>query len=711
MRKYLVLACLLGSTLLPAVRPRIGLALSGGGARGFAHIGVLKVIEEKQIPVDYIAGTSTGAIIGGLYAVGYSAAEIEEIFLANDWRTILNDRIPRENLHIAEKRWKPYSELNFALDDNFLPQLPQAIFPGNRLINVLFEFCYPAACIRDFADLEIPFSCTATNLRNGELKVFNSGSLHEAIRASMSIPSLFEPFPLSDSLYLDGGINANLPAGIVRDMGADIVIGSNTATSLKTENDLQSLLEVLDQTVNFQLSANVEASLALCDLVIAPELEGITNRDFDRIDEIILQGETAARQILSDLSRQESVAEKAKHYEPTPAFLSFSRIKVTGNRYLSSSKVIEYLRLKPGIYYSREAISRAFANAYSSDLFRFIYPRIDKTGDHYELTAVVSEKERKHLGFGFTYNESNEFVAGLTVELDNYLQKYSKLLFNIKLGTSSEINLDYVKNFGKHWGVYFRVFPYFSEQKLYSYNDQHEKIKSVKAREIGGTFGVGFYAQDAVNAEIYGFSYEAKTYRDVADFENTRFISSGMGFKVYHESLDDYIFPMKGSQILAKICGARENQFSDAGYKKFYSQLQIFLPFGRDISGRYQFEYGSYFQKYDIEFDPFYIGGMNSFLGLQSRERSAPIYKINTIALRFRLNRLLFLDLQYNILSLGEADVWLPEDNLFHAGGMILGIKAPIFPLRMAVSLAEDESVNYYLSIGYEFDTFSFSRR
>ncbi|MBN1948894.1 MAG: patatin-like phospholipase family protein, partial [Candidatus Cloacimonetes bacterium] len=686
MRKYLVLACLLVSTLMLSARPRIGLALSGGGARGFAHIGVLKVIEEKQIPVDYIAGTSTGAIIGGLFAIGYSAAEIEDIFLTYDWRSILDDRIPRENLHIGEKRWKPYSELNFALDDNFLPQLPQAIFAGNRLINALFEFCYPAACIRDFAELKVPFCCTATNLSSGELKVFDSGYLHEAIRASMSIPSLFEPFPLSDSFYLDGGINANLPAGIVRDMGADIVIGSNTATSLKADNDLQSLLEVLDQTMNFQLSANVEASLELCDLVISPELGEITNRDFDRIDEIILLGETAARQVLKDFSQTVS-SEVKSLYEQTPAFLSFSRIKVTGNRYLSSAKVIEYLQLKPGINYSREAVSRAFAKAYSSDLFKFIYPRIDKTGDQYELCAVVSEKERKHLGIGFTYNEDNEFVAGLTVELDNYFQKYSKLLFNIKLGTSSEINLDYVKNFGKHWGVYFRLFPYFGEQKLYSYNDQHEKIKSVKAREIGGTFGVGLYTQDAVNAEIYAYSYEAKTYRDVADFENTRFISSGLGFKVYHESLDDYMFPMKGSQVLAKICGARKNQFSDAGYKKFYSQLQILLPFGRNISCRYQFEYGSYFQKYDIEFDPFYIGGMDSFLGLQSKERSAPIYKVNTIALRFRLNRILFLDLQYNVLSLGEADVWLPEDNLFHAGGMILGIKAPVFPMRIAVSL------------------------
>ena len=199
-------------------------------------------------------------------------------------------------------------------------------------------------------------------------------------------------------------------------------------------------------------------------------------------------------------------------------------------------------------------------------------------------------------------------------------------------------------------------------------------------------------------------------YRDIAEFQDTRYYSSGIGFKIYHENLDDYIFPMKGSQILAKISRADKDFYSDVSYNKFFSKLKLLLPFSSDFSLKYQFEYGSYFDSDDIEFDPFRIGGIDSYIGLYKNEMSAPIYKINTLALRFQVWERFFSDLQYNILTLGNADVWLPETNVYQGAGIKLGYDAPWGPVRLAFAADKDLDTYFYFSLGYEWDYFEFSR-
>jgi NTE family protein len=713
MKKLIFILFFTFVSILLFAQEKIGLALSGGGARGLAHIGVLKVIDELDIPIDYIAGTSTGAIVGGLYAMGYSGDEIEEIILDMNWPGILSDKISREDVYIGQKRWKPYTNFFFALNDNFIPRLPKALFAGNKLINKLFDITYPVSHINNFDDLIIPFRCTATDVVTGELKVFSKGAIYEAIRASMSVPTIFQPFQLEDQLFIDGGINANLPVEIVSLMGADYIIGVQTTSNLRNEDELITLIDVLNQTINYKSSENVIESAQLCDLLIKPDLDNISNLDFNKKKEIILLGEEAARTYFSQFNEFYKAVprQKEEKNEFITEKIKFSKISVKGNKYLSNSKVNEFVGLHINEYYTKKKILKAFKHAFNSELFLIIYPKIEFINGSYILVIKVKEKNRKHLSLNFSYNNNNEFVGGITVELNNYIQRNSKMLFNLQLGNKTEINIDYVKNFGKHWGIYFRIFPHMKEYRLYSYNEDHEKVNSVKSKEIGGNFGIGLYAREAVNAEIYSYTFKTQTYRDIADFEDTEFMSTGIGFKIYHESLDNFIFPMKGAQLFAKITGAKEDFYSDAGYKKFYSKLQILFPFGRNLSIKYQFEYGSYFKKYDIDFDPFYIGGIDSFLGFNDKERSAPIYKINTMALRLRIARQIFTDLHYNVLSLGKSDVWLPEKNLYHAGGIKLGFDTILGPLRIAAAIDEEQKIYYYLSIGYEFDAFEFSRR
>ena len=361
---------------------KVGLALSGGGARGLAHIGILKVFDELNIKIDYIAGTSMGAVVGGLYAMGYSASEIEDMILNNDFDNIFDEAVSRENLFIGQKRWMPYANYYFDLDERFRPGLPEALFSGSKLINTLFEYTYAASNINDFNELPIEFKCVATNIITGEMKVFDKGNLHEVMRASMSAPSILEPMKLGGELYIDGGIKANLPSEIVQEMGADIIIGLQLSSELRSKENLDNLIKVLDQTINFSMTDNVKRSIKLCDILIKPDLLTLSNYDFNSKKKIIDLGEIAARKYIEELEKLPKRKEK-KFIDATPFKISFRKILVIGNEHLSNAKIKEYIGLKNGIQYSKKEILQAIEGAHNSQLFKYIYPVIDYVNDEY----------------------------------------------------------------------------------------------------------------------------------------------------------------------------------------------------------------------------------------------------------------------------------------------------------------------------------------
>ncbi|MCF7858399.1 MAG: patatin-like phospholipase family protein [Candidatus Cloacimonetes bacterium] len=689
---------------------KVGLALSGGGARGLAHVGILKVIDELDIQVDYISGTSMGAVVGGLYAMGYSANEIEDMIFANNFNAMLDESVSRKDQSISQKRWMPYANIYFNLNNKFKPSLPEALFSGSRLINKLFDFTYPAAGITDFKKLPIEFNCVATNIITGEMKVFDKGNLHEVIRASMSAPSIFEPMKIENELYIDGGIRANLPSEIVKNMGADLVVGFQLNSDLRTEKKLNNLITIVDQTINFSMNDNVRQSTELCDILIKPKIPDLNNYNFNNIKEIIQLGEIAARQHINELNKLPKRIQ-SKTLKATPHTIAFNKISVEGNEYLSSAKIKEFVGLKKNKMYSKRDILRAIDSAYNSQLFRYIYPVVNLAEEQYQLILKVKEKSRKRLGLAFFSNTHEEVAIGLTLELNNYLQHNSKLLFNTVVGKKNEVNLDYVKNFGKHWGVYYRIFPYVKEQTLYSYGEDHTKTNSVFSVEYGATSGVGLFAMSSIVAELYGYTFRSRLYKNIGEFEEREFYSSGLGVKVYHENLDDYIFPMQGSQLLAKLSTARKDIYSRVGNKKFYTKLKIILPFKKGFSVKYQFEYGSHFDSSEEKYDPFYIGGIDSFMGLSPGEKSAAIFKVNTIALRINPIKNMFCDLQFNVLQLGNVDYWLPQDALDKAIGMKIGYRTMVSSIRLGAAIDDDEQKYFYFSLGYNFDPFEFSRR
>ena len=306
MRKLQVLLAALSFTLLSsqsiypqdsASPPQLGLTLSGGGAKGLAHIGVLKVLEEHGIAPDYVTGTSMGSIVGGLYSIGYTPAELEHLATTTNWNDYFNDGYSRNYLPIDERSKADRYQLSFALDNGKLV-IPRGLIGGRKILTLLTGL---TACVHNqesFDKFYHPFRCVATDLETGEAYVFDEGPLRKGIRASMSIPSAFDPLNYDDRLLVDGLLARNLPVEDAKNMGADIVIAVDVGDPLYPREELTSVLRVLEQTSSYVMVESTERQRGLANQIIDPDLSDYSTLSYDAADALIARGEQAARAAL-----------------------------------------------------------------------------------------------------------------------------------------------------------------------------------------------------------------------------------------------------------------------------------------------------------------------------------------------------------------------------------------------------------------------------
>ncbi|MGB5325638.1 MAG: patatin-like phospholipase family protein, partial [Pseudomonadales bacterium] len=298
--RALLALCVLVTSANAAVleRPKIGLVLSGGGTKGGAHIGVLKVLEEQGVKPDYIVGTSVGAIIGAMYASGLSAAEIRDAIGAIDWRDVLIDDPPRATVPIEMKRgdfdYLVRSKPGFSMGQL---KFPLGLSQGQKATRILKTLLSAGAGVENFDKLAIPFRAVATSLETGEAVVLSRGDLARSVRASMSLPAVFAPVLIDGQYLVDGGVAANLPIDVVRDMGAQIVIAVDISSPLRNRDDINSVIDVSDQLVNIMTRRNVDEqvrTLGPRDILIKPGVSEIAILDFERTLEAYEPGYNAA---------------------------------------------------------------------------------------------------------------------------------------------------------------------------------------------------------------------------------------------------------------------------------------------------------------------------------------------------------------------------------------------------------------------------------
>lgn len=416
---------------LPDDRPKIGLVLSGGGARGGAHIGVLKVLEEHRVPIDVIAGTSFGAIVGGLYASGYSADELEQILAAIDWPATLSDQAPRQDRSFRRKQDDSgfLVKLKLGVQDRKI-KLPTGLITPNQLRLDLRDLVSDVDAVGDFDNLPIPFRAVAADLETGRPVVIGTGNLTSAMVASMAVPALFPPVQRDGLLLVDGGVANNVPVDVARDMGADIVIVIDISAPLYEQDDIDSIGIVLDQLVNILTARTAQVQLDTLrsgDVLIQPDLGDIGSADFERTIDAIPLGAFAARERLSELSilslpHTAWTSHMAARKPPRLARKGIDFVRIENRSSVSDAVIASRLSLKPGDALDVSVLSSDLTALYGLDIFQSVdYEVVEEDGQ----TGVVVTADKRDTGedfirFGLAIQDNFEGDSGYDLAIGFY---------------------------------------------------------------------------------------------------------------------------------------------------------------------------------------------------------------------------------------------------------------------------------------------------
>ncbi len=391
-------------------RPKIGLVLSGGGAKGMAHIGVLKSLEKHHIRPDYISGTSMGAIVGSLYASGYTAQQIDSIFHTMDFDAILYNRYDRKYLNIFEKeRGKKYI-LSFPFSvKNLSVQLPRGLNDAQKMFNVLNENMLHVNNLKDFNRLSIPFVCPATDIVTGEQVLFNKGFLPAAATSSALLPSVYNPLEEKGKLLLDGGIVNNYPVKEVRDLGANFIIGSDVQGRILSKNQINDLPAIMDQIVSFGMYKEMPVKKAITDVYIRPNIKGIGITDFEKIDTIIKRGEKAADYQLKHLKNIEKFQRDFK-VKPLsihrPDSLLFDQIILQGLRNFKREYILGKIAVRSHQKISYKDFLDGINNLIGTDNFAKVFYRFKFENGKKILFIELNERKHKaKMQLGFHFND------------------------------------------------------------------------------------------------------------------------------------------------------------------------------------------------------------------------------------------------------------------------------------------------------------------
>ncbi|MEL4456596.1 patatin-like phospholipase family protein [Lutimonas vermicola] len=435
---------------------KIGLVLSGGGAKGFAHIEVLKKLDEAGIRIDYIAGTSMGAIIGGLYASGYSAKELDSVLRVYDLNGLVRDELPREVSSFYQKENGGKYAVSLPLVKRKI-ELPSAVSNGQSAFNVFSRLTEHVHGIDDFSKLNVPFFCIATNLETGEEVVLDKGFLPEAIRASGSFPGLLTPVKVDGKVLVDGGIVDNFPVEKMREKGVDYIIGVNVSAGLKEIENLTTLPEILMQIAGFQMYNKWEEKIQKSDLYIRPELDEFSTFSFDQSEEIMRRGKIAVDKVEDQLmalaARQKGPAPKRsiKAYSFSDEFL-INEISIKGNRNFTDKYCIKKLGLEKNKRISQKDFMRGIDVLTATGNFESVFYKLAPADEGINVEfEIIEKKEKTLIQFGAHYDDL--YKTGILINLTNkhLFFKNDFVSADFVVGDNIRYNIDYFYDNGFNW--------------------------------------------------------------------------------------------------------------------------------------------------------------------------------------------------------------------------------------------------------------------
>ncbi|MBN2213005.1 MAG: patatin-like phospholipase family protein [Bacteroidales bacterium] len=719
-----------------AGRPKIGLVLSGGAAKGIAHIGVLKVLEEAGLTVDYIGGTSMGSIVGALYALGYDAKTLENLVLRQDWPYLLSDGVAINNLSIEEKEESRRYFISFQAE-KFRPKLPSGLRSGQNVSLLLSGLIWPYQDVSDFSELPVPFLCIATDIVEGKQVILDRGYLPDAIRASMAIPTIFTPVEIDNRLLVDGGMVNNFPVEEVKDMGADIIIGSDCGFRAFQKDEIKSLTAVLEQSLYIMASERSQSGKKLCDILIEPEFRDNAAIDFANADELINIGEEAARQQFDKLKNlADSINGIYGMRERTGikrvTGIRIDQLEIEGLQRTSKNLLLGKLKLEIPSFVSLEELNEAIARVFGSQFYETVTYKIGKAGILNILKIRVKEKSNMLLRIGGHYDTNFDASILLNGTIRNSVIKGSKLSLDFKLGKNPAVEFRYL------FPTYFRgeksgsfIVPswnigwipdvelLFSSRNydIYEYSEGH---RIARYDYLNTSAGINFKSSVSNSLEM-GTGLLTEFTRIKPDIYNQidadMIYNSALNLNTYikYDSYDEFVFPHRGTRFLSKLEFVKdidERQYSDiyrisARFNRasaFSDRLTLIinlyggLVLGDSIPPDYVFYSGGL-----VLND--YKTGIFPFIGMELFERAGKNVLSFGLDLQYEVFKSHYIQLRGNVGKTAAffEDIPFPED--FYFGyGLTYGFRSLIGPLEFSVmknNLRKD--ILTYVNIGYWF--------
>lgn len=440
---------------------KVGLVLSGGGAKGLAHIGALKVLDSLGIRVDYVAGTSMGAIIGSLYASGYSGKEIDSVFRTVDFNTLINDDLPRASKAFYERNNSERYAVTLPFD-HFKIKLPSALSRGQNAYGLISRLTLHVNEIKDFSKLPIPFFCVATDAETGEEVILDKGNLAQSVMASGALPSLFQPVMINNRMLIDGGVVNNYPVDELKKKGVDVIIGVDVQDGLMTRDELTSAPDVLLQINNFRTIKDMKVKSKKTDIYIKPNIKSYTVVSFSEGKKIVEEGVKAAASkltALENLAGKQMKKPKQNVEKPALDSIAINEIHVKGTKKYTRSYVLGKLKLKEDEKVSYKKFHKGINNLIATNNYDYFHYELKKAEQEegYNLDAQLTETEiSTYLKFGLHYDELYKSAALVNLTKKRLLFNNDVMALDLVFGDNVRYNFEYFIDKGFYWSIGFR---------------------------------------------------------------------------------------------------------------------------------------------------------------------------------------------------------------------------------------------------------------
>ncbi len=714
-------------------RPRIGLVLSGGGARGTAHIGVLKVLEQMRVPVDAIAGTSMGAVVGGLYASGLSAHDIEKIMTSINWQEAFRDRPPREDLDLRRKEEDEtfLVKYHFGVRDGHMV-VPKGLIQGQKLTETLRRLTLPVARISDFDELPTAFRAVATDLESGEGVVIGSGDLTSAMRASLSAPGVFAPVEREGRLLVDGGIADNVPVDIARSMGVDVLIVVDVGSTLLPRKELTNAPVISNQMLAILINRGSQAQLATLsakDILIRPALGDTSAFDFGRVARVIGAGEKAARESAGQLAALAVSEQDIQAYtlrreavRIPPPRIDFVTVEPGSERYAAEANTL--FGDLVGRPLDPDAVARRMTALYGRGALDTLDYRVVGEPDHYGLAidARPSSQGTNYLRFGLSLQDdfqgNSTYTAALRFVMSGITRNAGEWVTDLAVGSTSGISSELFLPLAQYSGWF--VMPHISDlaRDLYVYQEQN---LVAKYRLHTFDYGVDFGRQFGNWGEIRVGALREQGHYVLSTGDPTDPNLPVQSFAPYdlheyfvrltYDRLDDINFPRSGQQAVLQYSAYRNASGIVQAADQVTGSYIGAYSFGRDTLA-FSAAGGTTLQANVTDLNlQFPLGGFLNLSGLRADSLLGPNYGIARALFYRQIGRggPEYFDLPtYLGLSLEMGNVW-PNRNEASFGNternasVWLGLDTFIGPVYIAAGFDTHGNQQYYLFLGRPF--------